>query len=114
MTLIELFVVLVVVGWITVLFMTRFQDYKSARERQLRFQCINNLKQVGLAFRVWEGDHGDKYPMAVSETNGGTMEFITGQNAFRHFLAMSNELSTPKILVCPADWMRDGKQLDYR
>ncbi len=31
------------------------------------------------------------------------MEFITGQNAFRHFLVMSNELSTPQSLVCPAD-----------
>ena len=25
------------------------------------------------------------------------------KNAFMHFLVMSNELSTPKILVCPAD-----------
>jgi type II secretory pathway pseudopilin PulG len=64
-------------------------------------QCINNIKQIGLAYRVWEGDNGDRYPMAVSETNGGTMEFTTGPNAFRHFQVMSNELSNPKVLFCP-------------
>jgi hypothetical protein len=68
-----------------------------------RIQCVNNLKQVGLSYRVWEGDNNDKYPMAVAETNGGTMDFITGPSAFRHFLVMSNELSTPKILICPAE-----------
>lgn len=31
------------------------------------------------------------------------MEFDTGMNEFRHFQVMSNELSTPRILVCPAD-----------
>jgi prepilin-type processing-associated H-X9-DG protein len=31
------------------------------------------------------------------------MEFVTGMNAFRHFQVMSNELWTPKILVCPAE-----------
>jgi prepilin-type N-terminal cleavage/methylation domain-containing protein len=103
MTLIELCVVLVVVGFITIWFISAYQNHTYARNRILRIQCVNNLKQVGLAFRVWEGDHGDKYPMAVSEKNGGTMEFITGQNAFRHFQVMSNELSTPIILNCPSD-----------
>jgi len=62
--------------------------------------CANNLKQVGLASRVWAGDNGDKYPMEISETNGGTMEFINGPNTFRHFQVMSNELSTPRVLFC--------------
>jgi type II secretory pathway pseudopilin PulG len=70
---------------------------------RMRIQCVNNLRQAGLSFRVWEGDNGDKYPMQISQTNGGTMEFITGPNAFRHFQIMSNELNTPKVLFCPAD-----------
>jgi hypothetical protein len=41
--------------------------------------------------------------MAVSQTNGGTMEFVTGTNAFRHFQIMSNEVSTPWVLSCPDD-----------
>jgi hypothetical protein len=61
------------------------------------------LKQCGLAFSIWEGDNDDKYPMDVPMASGGTKEFNTGADTFRHFLVMSNELSTPKILVCPAD-----------
>ena len=41
--------------------------------------------------------------MAVSTDKGGTMEFNTGADTFRHFQVMSNELSTPRILICPAD-----------
>jgi hypothetical protein len=41
--------------------------------------------------------------MAVSTNKGGTMEFADGANTFRHFQVMSNELSTPKVLICPAD-----------
>jgi prepilin-type processing-associated H-X9-DG protein len=75
----------------------------SAKRKSKRIQCVSNLKQDGIAFRIWEGDNGDKYPMAVSTNKNGTMEYVTDGNAFRHFQVMSNELSTPKILVCPAD-----------
>jgi hypothetical protein len=71
--------------------------------RAPRIQCVNNLKQAGLAMRVWAGDNNDTYPMFVSQTNGGSMEFTNGANAWRHFLVMSNELSTPKVLFCPAE-----------
>lgn len=40
--------------------------------------------------------------MSVSVTNGGVME-ILNQNPWMTYLVMSNELSTPKILFCPAD-----------
>jgi prepilin-type processing-associated H-X9-DG protein len=73
----------------------------------IRIQCVNNLKQVGLATRVWEGDNNDKYPTAVSVTNGGAMELMTGPNAWKNFQVMSNELSTPKVLFCPAETDRD-------
>jgi hypothetical protein len=36
--------------------------------------------------------------MQVSVTNGGTMELVNGGTVFEHFLVMSNELSTPKLL----------------
>jgi prepilin-type processing-associated H-X9-DG protein len=71
--------------------------------RRGRINCINNQKQIGLAYRIWEGDNMDKYPMAVSVTNGGAMEFVLAGNPMWVFQVMSNELSTPKILVCPED-----------
>jgi len=75
----------------------------SAKKKAQRINCVNNLKQCGLAFRMWAGDNYDKNPMDVSKARGGTKEFNTGADTFRHFQVMSNELSTPKILVCPAD-----------
>jgi hypothetical protein len=68
--------------------------------------CVNNLKQVGLAYRIWEGDNNDNYPMGVSVTNGGAMEMVQAGNAVISYLVMSNELSTPKILYCPKDRTR--------
>ena len=74
--------------------------------------CVNNLKQIGLAFRTWEIDHDGQFPFNVSTNAGGTMELCaTGadgfdSNAALHFQVMSNELSTPRILVCPKDWSR--------
>jgi type II secretory pathway pseudopilin PulG len=71
--------------------------------RSLRIECVSNLKQIGLAYRIWAGDQTDKFPMEVSVTNGGTMGLADGRNAWINYFVMSNELSTPKILRCPAD-----------
>jgi prepilin-type N-terminal cleavage/methylation domain-containing protein len=65
--------------------------------------CISNLKQIAITYRLWENDNNNLYPMAVSVTNGGAMEPLASGNVAAGFLVMSNELSTPKILWCPAD-----------
>jgi hypothetical protein len=54
-----------------------------AMEKAPRVNCANNMKQIGLAMRVYSMDNNELYP-----TN---------------FQSMSNELSTPKVLWCPAD-----------
>jgi prepilin-type processing-associated H-X9-DG protein len=75
----------------------------AAARKRSKIGCANQLKQMGLAFRIWEGDHQDKYPMSLAAKNGGVMEFAAQGNAEAIFQTMSNELSTPRILVCPAD-----------
>ena len=73
--------------------------------RSDRIVCMSNLKQIGLAFRMWSNDQNEKFPWAlpVAETNGGTMEFNLTGEVWRHFQILSNELTTPKVLVCPKD-----------
>jgi prepilin-type N-terminal cleavage/methylation domain-containing protein len=100
LTLIE---VLVVIAVLAVLVAVLREFSAKANRRESRINCVNNLKEIGLAYRVWEGDNGDKYPMFVSVTNGGAMELIATGNVAACFQVMSNELSTPKILVCRKD-----------
>jgi prepilin-type N-terminal cleavage/methylation domain-containing protein len=112
-TLVELLVVIALIGMLVALLMPALA---SAKSKDARLTCINNLKQVGLAFRVWEGDHNDRYPMQVAASSGGVNEFLghslgsatasvpsRGYAPGMTFMVMSNELSTAKILFCPAD-----------
>ena len=46
-------------------------------------QCVSNLKQIGLAARIWANDHNDVFPP--------------------DFISMKGELATPMVLFCPAD-----------
>lgn len=100
MTLIEVLVVIATLVILAALLIPATTDH--GRDAQ-RINCISNLKQVNLAFRIWEGDNGKRYPMAVSVTNGGAMELITTGNVAAGFRVISNELGTTKLLICPAD-----------
>jgi hypothetical protein len=62
--------------------------WAKAKEKAEAIACINNLKQIGLAVRTWAIDNNDVTPPDM--------------------LSMSNELSTPKILVCPGDKSREA------
>ena len=75
----------------------------AAKRKHARISCISNLKQIGIAYRLWEGDNNDKYPMSVSVTNGGAMEVMGAGNAYLLWQTMSNQLRFPNISWCPAD-----------
>ncbi len=103
MTLLEILVVLTVIALFTLMLMLQTSHHPTGG---MRINCSNNLKQLGLATRIWEGDNNDKYPPQVSVTNGGSMELTTGPNVWRTFQVMSNEMGTPKIAICPQDSTR--------
>lgn len=98
MTIFEAIIVVAVLALLAAIFLPALISHHPHRHR---IDCVNNLKQVGLAYRIWAGDNNDKYPMEVSVTQGGTMELLNTPDAWKTFQLMSNELSTPKILACP-------------
>jgi hypothetical protein len=69
-------------------------------------RCVDQLKQAGLAFRMWSNDQGEKFPWQVSTNQGGTLELTESGDPLPHFQAVSNELNTPKVLVCSSDTTR--------
>lgn len=78
---------------------------KSSKPRH-RINCVTNLKQIGLAFRMFSNDHGERFPWAVPAKDGGTLDHAATPDVFRHYLAISNEVNSPKVLVCNTDVTR--------
>lgn len=104
MTLTELLAVMLTLGIVLAMLLP---GLARTRTRPARIKCVNNLKNIGLAFRIFATDNGDLYPMAIlSPTNGTAADLEHPLRIWRHFAVMSNELSTPKILICPEDRLR--------
>ena len=85
--------------------------------------CESNLKQIGIAYRTWEGDYGNKYPQELitsgntnfplgSDPTGYVLNHSLPTNitigvslpyeyAYQCYQVMSNELNNPKLCALP-------------
>jgi competence protein ComGC len=106
LTLVEVLTVIVIVMLLACFLLPTLNNAK--KEAQL-ISCNGNLKEINLAYRIWEGDHTNLYPMSVSTNFGGTSEDSQPDEIFRQFQVLSNEFGTPKILICPADTRQAAK-----
>ena len=125
-TLMELLVVMAIIAILASLLLPAINQGKA---RAKRIGCINNLRQIGVAFQDFAHDHNSLFPMAVPATAGGSQEFTVSSYqfasdfffSFRHFQAISNSLINPMVLTCPSDTRKpaasfisfDNKNLSY-
>src|ERR1043165_2031602 len=76
----------------------------SSQSESQRIVCFNNLRQVTRAFRSWANDHGDVFAWYVPLVpDGGTQNHSLAGNTWFQLVVLSNHLSSPRQLVCPAD-----------
>ena len=99
-SLMELIVVLTV---ICILFALLIPVAINAIARQKRIGCVSRLKNMGLGYRIFATDHHDLYPWQMLSNAPPAKSF---DDALWLYGAISNELSIPKILSCPADTRR--------
>ena len=95
-TLIELLVVIAVIGVLAAMLLPALAQ---AKEKARRVSCLSNLKQISLAMHLFAMDH-ERYPWRLPQAEGGS---FGRQNVHYTFRAMSKDLDSLKVLVCPSD-----------
>src|SRR6266567_1970055 len=113
-TLIELLCVIAIIGILAALLLPALSQ---AKARAHRIQCVSQLRQAGLAFHAFAHDHNSRFPMQTSTNAGGSFEYVQSASQltgefyfnFKHFETLAAELTTPKVLLCPADERQDRK-----
>jgi len=90
-TLVELLVVIAVIGTLAALLLPAL---KNAKARSKTLACVSQLKQIGVASIAFAGDNDERLPAATMPNTN---------RALSPLQAVSRELGTLKLFLCPAD-----------
>lgn len=103
-TLIELLVVIAIIGVLAALMLPALGRAKANAQR---VTCLNQLRQISVAMRLWADDNEGRYPWKVDQRRGGAKPNGTDNAKVNlQFAVVSNQLTTTKVLLCPRDTSR--------